>query len=110
MGQTIDCTHANITSCAGGASNVGSLSPLGDGASGQADLAGNVWEWSLDWFFSSYISPCTDCTQVDPASNLRSLRGGAFDANATEALASYRFVFLPTVRSATFGLRCARAP
>ncbi len=109
--QTIDCTHANITSCVGSASNVGSLSPLGDGAYGQADLAGNVWEWSLDWFFDSYVSPCTDCTQVDDmATGLRSMRGAAFDANTTEALASYRFVFAPAWRAATFGLRCARSP
>jgi formylglycine-generating enzyme len=106
--QTIDCTHANLTACVGSASGVGSLSPLGDGAYGHTDMAGNVWEWNLDWFASSYITPCDDCTFVTGATRL--IRGGAFDANATAALASYRLSFPQGWRSATFGLRCARAP
>ncbi len=105
----IDCAHANITSCGGNASGVGSVSPLGDGVYGQADMAGNVWEWSLDWFLNSYVSPCDDCTYV-ANTNLRIIRGGAFDANTTAALASYRLSFPPAWRAATFGLRCARAP
>ena len=34
--------------------NVGSKSPTGDGKWGQADLAGGVWEWNLDWYASPY--------------------------------------------------------
>jgi formylglycine-generating enzyme len=106
----IDCANANLVSCVGSASGVGSLSPLGDGAYGHTDMAGNVWEWNLDWFATSYVAMCDDCTYVGNNSMLRVMRGAAYDANTTEALASYRFSFLPGVRSATFGLRCARAP
>jgi formylglycine-generating enzyme required for sulfatase activity len=49
----IDCSHANFTpsaACvAAGPNRVGSESPAGDGKWGQADLTGNVFEWTLDW-------------------------------------------------------------
>src|SRR6185503_5212427 len=60
-GANIDLTKASYD-CAGDGSGtgtpncmfsdmlpVGSRSPQGDGKWGQADLAGNVWEWTLDW-------------------------------------------------------------
>ncbi|HEY5951509.1 MAG TPA: SUMF1/EgtB/PvdO family nonheme iron enzyme, partial [Kofleriaceae bacterium] len=54
---TIDCSYANFhpsTYCVndptGGTNRVGSESPKGDGKWGHSDLAGNVWEWTLDAF------------------------------------------------------------
>jgi formylglycine-generating enzyme required for sulfatase activity len=51
----IDCSYANYDyggtayclAYPGAANRVGSESPKGDGKYGQADLAGNVWEWTL---------------------------------------------------------------
>jgi sulfatase modifying factor 1 len=57
---------------------VGSTSPLGDGRWGQADLAGNVREYVLDWF-SDYANPCTDCTLVRVPTWTVVSRGGSFD-------------------------------
>jgi formylglycine-generating enzyme required for sulfatase activity len=111
----IDCAHANYDPSppcvAAGASAVGSDSPAGDGAFGQADLAGNLWEWNLDWG-TAYVTPCVDCAYVKttPFPPLRVLRGGARDAVASEALVSSRFGFTPEQTSATFGVRCARSP
>jgi sulfatase modifying factor 1 len=111
---TISCAQANYDpgfACVSGPVNaVGSESPAGDGAFGQADLAGNVWEWSLD-SWANYVTPCIDCTYLTEGTfPLRVIRGGAHDDNAAGVLVSYSFGFAPTQASATFGVRCARAP
>ncbi len=60
---TIDDSYAVYCggSCSG-TQNVGSKSPTGDGKWGQSDLAGNVSEWTLDWYeipiqFHAIIAP-----------------------------------------------------
>ena len=111
---TIDCTYANSmandVSCSGSAWAVGSRSPKGDGKWGQADLAGNLREWTLDWA-GAYGAPCIDCANLsDVGVNARAVRGGAFD------LVDVR-VAVPDVgepgdnaSAGDFGVRCARAP
>ncbi len=111
---TIDCSHANYVGpgCSGGfANNVGSESPLGDGKYGQTDLAGNLFEWTLDWSRNPYVAgSCIDCAYLTPTSG-RAVRGGAFWDGAIYALVSERdVVFPPTDRSDGLGVRCARTP
>jgi formylglycine-generating enzyme required for sulfatase activity len=107
---TISCTDANYNGCPAGATNAVGSEAAGNGKWGQSDLAGNVWEWTLDtWDNSSaYVVPCTDCT--DLASAARVLRGGCFGNAATALLASYRYNFNPTLRGNIVGFRCARTP
>jgi formylglycine-generating enzyme required for sulfatase activity len=80
---------------------------------GQLDMAGEVWEWVLDWFQSSYVDPCNDCANLSSASQ-RELRGGGYYAYSGSLLASNRVnhgaPMSPTNRSAGSGFRCARAP
>jgi sulfatase modifying factor 1 len=118
--QTIDCTYSNygvggIQACPADASglnanNVGSDSPKGDGKWGQADLAGNVFEWNLDWY-ANYAVPCVDCGYLSGTSEpvtARIDRGGSYIGDSV--LSSYRVANVPTTTLGIFGARCARAP
>jgi formylglycine-generating enzyme required for sulfatase activity len=82
--------------------------PLGDGRWGQSDLAGNVFEWTLDWN-GAYVNPCTSCAGVSTGS-YRVLRGGGFNNVATSLRAGYRYNLTPSSRYDYIGVRCARTP
>jgi hypothetical protein len=77
---TIDCSYANYCVCnpspnlAGSVNRVGSESPKGDGRWGQADLAGNDFEYVLDSFIN-YTNPCSDCSAVMTSPN-QGMRSG----------------------------------
>lgn len=80
--------------------------PAGDGKWGQSDLAGNVAEWTLDWY-TSYLNPCVNCASLVPATN-RVVRGGS----GWETLANLRTSTRTNTvgRSFVLGVRCARGP
>lgn len=107
---TVDCAHANYYDCtrpsANVANRVGSRSPLGDGRWGHADLAGNVWEWTLD-LEAPYTSECTDCAQLTQGSD-RIMRGGYFNNESHNLRAAQRSNNLPETRQPYLGVRCAR--
>lgn len=102
-------TEYCVLPATGSSNNVGSESPKGDGKYGQADLAGNAWEWTLDWF-APYLSSCVNCSN-GAAGGARVLRGGSLiDAASYLLSASRADYFVPTNRSYNNGARCARAP
>jgi formylglycine-generating enzyme len=86
---------------------VGSRAPAGDGRWGQADLAGSVWEWNLDWM-ADYAEPCVDCAVVS-GGTYRIARGGGFKSMPAELRAGLRVWGTPSERDSFFGFRCARA-
>lgn len=81
--------------------------PSGNGRWGQAELAGNVMEWTLDWT-AAYQTPCEDCANLT-ATTTRTLRGGFYNASAAELRSGLRGGVPPSVRSPGYGARCARA-
>ena len=82
--------------------------PAGDGRWGQSDLAGNVFEWALDWY-ASYESTCTNCADVSTGSS-RVIRGGSFAGDVTYLRAGTRNLGTPANRYDYLGVRCARTP
>lgn len=106
---TRDCNYASYSGCPGDTLNVGSKSPMGDGRWGHADVAGNVFEWVLDWSASGYPNPCTNCSNLTSGTN-RVLRGGSFDFISNALYASFRGNFSPTGRPRDAGVRCVRSP
>jgi formylglycine-generating enzyme required for sulfatase activity len=79
---------------------------------GPADLAGNVWEWTLDWL-GPYPQPCSDCINLTPsgATPERMLRGGGFTDTPDVLVSQTRMDgAVPTARAKDRGFRCARRP
>jgi sulfatase modifying factor 1 len=100
---SVGSTHACWAGCAG-PRDVGQFI---EGAArwGHMDLAGNVWEWMLDWYKPEYASPCVDCANLT-ASTARVLRGAGYTDPASWLRAAQRASFLG--RSWDDGVRCAR--
>jgi sulfatase modifying factor 1 len=98
------------TTCTG----AGNIAPvgtatLGAGLWGQLDLAGEVWQWNLDWYaVYAADAECTDCADFTASVEGRACHGGDFGFTASDMLSPYRFNLPPTFRAN--GFRCARAP
>lgn len=109
----------SLAACTG----VANIAPVGTatlGAArwGQLDMAGEVWQWTLDWYSSSYDVPCTDCANlrspypasVPAACGTRVARSTSYADRSSDLVSTFRTVgFSPSARSSV-GLRCARVP
>ncbi|HEY1696796.1 MAG TPA: SUMF1/EgtB/PvdO family nonheme iron enzyme [Polyangiaceae bacterium] len=79
---------------------------LGAGIWGHLDLAGEVWQWTLDEL-APYVDPCHDCGYLGTIAN-HVYRGGGQSSPGN---------FVPSVRASNtgdsrlnIGIRCARTP
>jgi formylglycine-generating enzyme required for sulfatase activity/tRNA A-37 threonylcarbamoyl transferase component Bud32 len=88
---------------------VGSF-PAGASAAGVLDLAGNVWEWTADWYAPYSADPAVD--PRGPATGTqRVVRGGDFTGfQADWARPAYRWKTDPDTFNHAIGFRCAAAP
>ncbi len=83
---------------------------LGAGLWGQLDMAGEVYEFNIDWFYVAYADPCSDCAYLSNTSSNRVGRSGSFLSPAAQLLPTHRGYGAPTDRLTTIGFRCARTP
>jgi formylglycine-generating enzyme len=87
----------------------GGNAPLGVGRFAQQDLAGSLWEWTLDQYAPYEAGECSDCAVVDGGEG-RVFRGGGFRSEDPRELdAAHRLGFVAEQRDPTRGFRCARA-
>ena len=116
-----DCYYptGTLAPCTGTAN----IAPVGTATSGaalwgQLDMAGEVWEWSLDWNAGATAQPCVDCASLTmPETDGGPVPGRLFAGGTFYGNASYMALppendrnENPSFRDYGIGFRCARAP
>jgi formylglycine-generating enzyme required for sulfatase activity len=105
-----DCNYPTGSGACSGFANIAPVgtATAGAGRWGQLDLAGELAEWTLDWY-APYVDPCTDCVYLTDFS-YRVVRGGSFGTDTEDIFPTARDGDLPDSRNAFYGVRCARGP
>jgi eukaryotic-like serine/threonine-protein kinase len=92
-----------------GTAPVGSF-PAGVSASGILDLAGNVWEWTADWY-ALYAPDNVADPKGPPTGTMRVVRGGDFTGSQPDwARPAFRWKTDPETYNHAIGFRCVVSP
>ena len=96
-----DQLHCNSDFREMGTTPVDTYSPLGDSLYGCADMAGNVNEWTADWFDETYYKKLTISNK-----NQKVQRGGSWANFDGKVRIAYFFLGEPTHTDDITGFRC----
>jgi eukaryotic-like serine/threonine-protein kinase len=87
--------------------------PEGKSFYGAFDMAGNVWEWVLDWydptFYSTQMQDSTNPTGAKIGKD-RVLRGGSWISNIFNLRTALRYAYNPEQQADFIGFRCVIEP
>ena len=105
------CYYAGTGTCSGvdNIAPAGSV-PAGNGAFGQSDLVGNLWEWAQDWDGCTFATPCDNCACLTPSTH-RVIVGASYSSSMsllTMVSAGALGLPVPSLHAKDIGVRCAR--
>lgn len=89
--------------------NVGSFEQ-GKSPFGCYDMAGNVWEWTVDWYDEETYQRCSSVNPAGPdTGTFRVLRGGSWIHEESACRCAKRFFKEPEYADNYIGFRCVRS-
>lgn len=98
----------NFNDNIGSTTEVGAY-PQGTSPYGALDMAGNVWEWVMDWYSTNYYASSPTANPSGPSSGTyRVSRGGSWHYGAEFVRSGYRLENYPYNSSSDYGFRCSR--
>lgn len=103
-GDVADPTRLNAAHRRGETAPVGSY-PEGVSPYGVHEMAGNVWEWTADWY-TAY--PGSSYANAFFGKKYKVVRGGSWNHPDSDARAAHRDLAHPARRIHVVGFRCAR--
>jgi Sulfatase-modifying factor enzyme 1 len=105
-GDEVNGGEANFDNIVGETATIGSYAPNGYGL---RDMAGNVWEWTNDYYDSAYFSVSPEENPTGPESGFhRAIKGGGYSSFNYYARIAYRNHIYETLWLDSLGFRCAR--
>ncbi len=113
-GEGISCEKTNysgLDGCVDGQTTVVGSYKNGKNLYDLYDMAGNVFEWTADWYDVAYYSISPSYNPLGSViEGRRVLRGGSWTSASNDLKVSQRFDLESTYSNYTVGFRCSRSP